>query len=103
MLGASFGRNHVSNLKHQISIPGGGEADGLWEHRGVTRTSNSVQSLVPPFIVRNTQTVDSGRTIHHLRDLFLERHARNEIVDAFVDREGRVFVGWNGLLLSSSS
>ena len=51
---------------------------------------DAVQALVPPVVRRNAEALDGGRIVHHLRDLFLERHARESVRHAPVEGGGGV-------------
>ena len=54
---------------------------------------DAVQALVPPIVLAHAQAVDGRRVIHQLRDLFLERHARNEVGGARLGAQADVAVG----------
>src|SRR6185295_16361599 len=41
-----------------------------------------MQSFVPPVVLRNDEPWNCRRRIHHLRDFLLERHTRDQIVNA---------------------
>src|SRR5262245_5627829 len=87
VLGACFRGDNISDLEHQIGIPGSRETNGLRKDSGITGSCDSVQCFVPPLVLRNTQALNRSRAIHHLRDLFLEGHARDEIVNSLFDRQ----------------
>jgi len=74
----------------QFRIPCRCHADGLGEDRGDTGACHAVQTLVPPVIGRHLQPVDCRCRVYHLRDLFLERHARHEVLDPFGDAQAGV-------------
>ena len=61
-----------------------------------------MQSFVPPVVLRDAEPRNRRRGVHHLRDFLFERHARDEIIDALVQRERRVQVRRLGLLLGGS-
>jgi len=75
------------------AVPGGREADRLWEHRGQPRSRDAVQPLVPPVVDRHAEPLDGGRGVLHLVRLLLERHAAHEIGGARLEGERFVLVG----------
>ena len=87
VLGARFGGDGLAHAMHKAGVPGGGHADDLREVGGVAGEGDAVQTLVPPVVFGNAEPRDGGRVVAHLRDLFLERHATDEVVDALIDRE----------------
>src|ERR1044072_6633676 len=97
MLRARFGRDHVGDLVHQFCVPAGGEADRLWKDSRRAGSSAAVRSFVPIAVPRDAETVDGWRRVHHLRNFFFQRHARDEIGDAGFDRETRILVCGLGL------
>ena len=71
----------------EVAVPGGGEADGLWEDRGNSGASDSMEALVPPVVGGDIEARDGGGDVLHLGDFFFEGEAGDEVVDALVDGE----------------
>src|SRR5207247_3751393 len=71
----------------QIRVPRGRKANGLGEDGGIPRAGDAVQTFVPPVVCGNAETRNGGGDILHLRGFFLESHAGDKIVHAFVERE----------------
>ena len=90
VLGARFGGDGLAHAMHETGVPGGGHADNLREVRGVARKSDAVQTFVPPIVFGNAEARDSRGVIAHLRDLLLESHAADEVVDSLIDRESGI-------------
>ena len=81
VFGSRFGGDRIPNTSNKRCIPGSCEADRLREDSGISRTCDTVESLVPPVILRDVKTRNRGRLVLHLRYLFREGHAANEVVD----------------------
>ena len=94
VLGARFGRDDVGHAVNEVGVPRGGEADGLRENSGMTGASDAVQAFVPPIVGGNTKARDGAGNVLHLRSLFFQRHARNQVVDALLHRKTRIQIGW---------
>jgi hypothetical protein len=93
MLGPAFGGDGVGDFLHEAFVPHGRQRDRLRKHRRHARPANTVQTLVPPVVRRNTQPLDGRREVHHLADLFLQRHPRHQIGCPLLERQGGVQVG----------
>ncbi len=87
-----FSRDHIRNLVHQVCVPGRSQTDRLRKDGGVAGARDSVQGFVPPIVRRNIEPHDRRRRIHHLRDFFLQRHARKQIVNALLDGQRWILV-----------
>jgi hypothetical protein len=74
----------------QVRIETGGHADRLRKHRRVAVGGHAVQSFTPPVVRRDAQPRDRWRGMHHLWGLFLERHARHEVIDASLEGQRRI-------------
>jgi len=98
VFGARLGGDHVGHALHQRRIPGGGEADGLREHRG-TPLHHAVQGFVPPVVGRHAQALDGGRGALHLQHLLFQRHARDQVCGPARRGQLRVEVGLGPALL----
>ena len=94
ILGPELRADDVGDLVDQRFVEGGRHSDCLRGYGCFTGACYPVQTLVPPVVFRNAQSRDCGRGMPELRDLFLESHARNQIVNAPVDRQvGFVYAG----------
>jgi hypothetical protein len=51
-----------------------------------------MQRFVPPLVGRHAEPRDRGRVVLQLRDLFIERHARDQIRGAFLEAAVEVLV-----------
>jgi hypothetical protein len=91
-LGARLGADCGRDPAHERLVEGGGQADGLGEHGGDPLVGHAVQRLAPPVVGGDLQARDRGRRAAELGGLLVVRHARDEIVDALVDRQRRVQV-----------
>ena len=74
---------------HEIGVKGGAHGDGL-RIDGVTVGADAVAGLAPPVVGRDAELVHGDGFIHEQADLLLRRQERQEVVDAFFHREGRV-------------
>jgi hypothetical protein len=92
MLRARFGGDDAGDLVHEFCVPCRGQTDRLRKDGRVTGSRDAVQGFVPPLVLRDAEPLDRRRGILHLQDFLFERHARDEIVDARLDREARVQV-----------
>src|SRR5260370_1045368 len=90
VFGARFAGDHIGDAMDQLRVPRGRKANGLGEDGGITRAGDAVQPPVPPVVCRNAETRNGGGDILHLRGFFLESHAGDKIVHAFVERETRI-------------
>ncbi len=95
VLGARFVGDRRGDLRHEIEVPGGRQADGLREDGGDARAADAVQALVPPVVLGHAEPLDGRRRVHHLRDLLGQRHARDEVVHALCDGQVGVEVCWH--------
>ena len=66
----------------RLCVEGGRETDRLREHRGEPPAGDAVQRLGPDVVLGDVQPGDGARAVDELRRLLLERHARDEVVDA---------------------
>jgi hypothetical protein len=82
VLGAKFGANHASYIVHQRFVKGCGQADRLRKDSRGAGTGYPMQSFIPPVVLRNAESRNGIRGVSQLRDLFLERHAGDKVVDA---------------------
>lgn len=76
----------------EAGVPGGAETDGLRENGGETGTRDAVEAFVPPVVGGDLQTRDGESYVLHLGNFFFEGHARDEIIDALIERSGRIEV-----------
>ena len=93
VLGAGFGGDDGGDLVDEGRVPGGGHADGLREHGGVAGAGDAVEAFVPPVVGGDVEARDGGSGVDELRDLFVEGHAGDEVVDALLGGERGVEVG----------
>src|SRR6185312_16975860 len=77
MLCPRLSRNHIRNGMHQFRIECRRQSDRLRKYRRYSGSRHTMQRLVPPFIFRNSESLDRLGAIHHLRNLLLESHARD--------------------------
>src|SRR6202042_1403989 len=63
VFGAGFGRDSLAHAMHQRRIPGGPHPNHLWKLRRVTGKRDTMQTFVPPIVLRDTQSWDSGRMV----------------------------------------
>src|SRR5438270_12825044 len=82
---------------HQILIPSSGEPNRLGENRGIPRPGDAVKAFVPPVVRRNAKTVNGRSDVEHLRDLLVEGHAANQIIDSLFNGQAGVEI-WRMLL-----
>ena len=87
VFGAGLGGDNVGDAMKEVAVPGGGEADGLWEDRGNSGASDSMEALVPPVVGGDIEARDGGGDVLHLGDFFFEGEAGDQVVDALVDGE----------------
>ena len=99
VFGARFGGDGLAHAMHKLRVPGGGHADDLREIRGVSGEGDAVQALVPPVILGHAQARDGRSVVAHLRDLFLQGHATDKIVDTLCRRNCGIHV-WQRLRAS---
>ena len=71
-------------------VPGGGHADGLGEHGGITGAGDAMQAFVPPIVLRDAEAGNGCGAVHHFRDFFLEGHAADEVGGALLGGKRRV-------------
>src|SRR5439155_9191081 len=57
------------------------------------RARDTVEPLVPPVVLGDAQPIDRRRSVHHLGDFLLERHARDQVRGAALERQARVLPG----------
>ena len=93
---AGFGGDDVGDGVDQFGVPGGGEADGLGKDGGGTGARDTVKAFIPPVVGGDLEARDGGSNVLHLGDFFVEGEARDEVVDAGVERERGVEVGRSG-------
>src|SRR5271165_4273671 len=84
VLRAKLRTNDIGNLAHQWFVERGRHPNCLRKYGCFTRARYSVQTLVPPVVFGNPQPGDSGSRVSKLRNLFLQSHAREQIVDALL-------------------
>src|SRR5579871_773263 len=96
VFGAEFGADDVADLAHEGLVESGGHADGLWKDSGSPGAGYAVKTFIPPVVFGNAKARNSGGSVSKLGDFLFERHARDEIVDAPVERNRWVFVSWPG-------
>ena len=96
VLGPCLVRDGDGHAEQEVLVPGGGHADGLGEDGGDSRAPHPVETLVPPVVRRHAQPLDGGRGVQHLGDLFLDGHARYEIVQPLRRGERGVHEGVGG-------
>src|SRR5581483_3591820 len=63
---ASFSRNRIRDIEHQIGVPGGRETDALRKNSSNSCSRYTVQTFIPPVIRRNAQTRNRRSRVHHL-------------------------------------
>ena len=96
IFGTGFGGDDAGDTVEEIGIPGGGETDGLRENGSDAGARDAMEAFVPPVVGGDVETRDGGSDVLHLGDFFFEGEAGKEIVDALVDGERGVEVGWSG-------
>ena len=85
ILGPRFIGDHRSHAMHQLRIPCRPQADGLRKNRSRARPGYTVQTLVPPVVFGDAETLHSRCAITHLADFLFQRHTIHQIVYAFFD------------------
>ena len=83
VLGAALSGNHIAHLPQQLFIEGSSQSNGLREHGGSTRPGHPVEGLVPPVILGNPQTGDSGGTVRKLESPLFYGHFRHQLLGQF--------------------
>ena len=101
ILGARLVGDGGGHAEDQVGVPGGGQADGFREYRGAAGAGDAVQALVPPVVGGDAEAVDGRGIVHELRDLFLERHAGDQVGGTAVDGGGGVSIH-RGLLAEAA-
>ena len=101
VLGARFGGDGLAHDVDEARVKRGGHADDLGEDGRGTGEGDAVQTLIPPVVFGHAQARDGGGVVAHLLHFFVQRHLRDEGVDALIDGERGVepgLVGGRGLL-----
>jgi hypothetical protein len=62
------------------------QPDRFREHRRRSG-GHAVQRFGPPVVLRHLQPRDGRGLVHHLRDLFFQRHPRDQVVDPLFERQ----------------
>ncbi len=93
VFGAGFGGDDGGDLVDERRVPGGGHADGLREHCGVAGAGDAVEALAPVVVGGNVEAWNGRSGVDELRDLFVECHARDEVVDALLGGKRGIEVG----------
>ena len=86
VLGAGFLRDHCCHPVHEIDTPGCGQANSLRKDRRNPGSRYAVQALVPPVMLGDVQSLDGRSIVHHLRDLLLQRHPGNQVLQTRFNR-----------------
>ena len=90
VLGPRLVRDGRGHPPHELGIPRRGQPDDLREHGGPAVARHPVERLVPVIIGRNAQPRHGPRRVHHLGNLFLQRHPAHQVLHAAVDGQGGV-------------
>ena len=80
---ASLIRNNRCNLIHKVGIKACRHTDSLGEYGSYARTRNTVKTLVPIVMTRNTKSFNRGRIKSHLRHFLLNSHFCYELFSLF--------------------
>ena len=100
ILGAEFRANDLADLVHQRLVESGSHANRLRKHGRVSGASDTVQALVPPVVLRDTEPRYGARRVAKLRDFLLQRHLRHQVADALLDGQLGIQIGrFSGRLL----
>lgn len=92
--GPAFIGNHSGRLEQLFRIECGRQSDGLGKYGHLFRgAGHSVQAFIPPVVVGYAEARYAFGGMSHLGNLFLQRHARHQIVDTHVQRQSGVEVG----------
>ena len=91
MLGSCLGRDHVGDAVHQFVSQVAASPMACGKTVAVPARATPCKASFHQSYCGNAETFNCRRGVHHLRDFFFERHARDEIVNAYVDREVRDF------------
>ncbi len=86
VLSTRLSRDGLCHRVYKVGIPRSRHADDLREIGGVPSESYTVQSLIPPIVLRNAKSRDSRRPVAHLRDLLFQSHSRDQVTHALIDR-----------------
>ena len=92
MLRTSFIRDDGRHPVDQGIVPRAGDPHRLRKRCREPRARDAVQCLVPPVVSGNAKPVDRRRDVLHLRDFFLERHARDEIGRTTLERQVGILI-----------
>ena len=87
---ARLDADHAGDLLHECVVPRRREPDGLRKHRGLARARDAVERLVPPVVFRDAEPRHAGRGVAHGGGFFVERHPRDEVAHARLERLGRI-------------
>ncbi|EGY01296.1 hypothetical protein AZA_88790 [Nitrospirillum viridazoti Y2] len=98
-----LGADGDAHLADGVGIKGGGQADGLGEHRGLAIAGDAVQRLAPPIVGGDVQARDGPGLVGQLRRLFLRRQAADQVIHPAFHRQAGVKVGRLGRLLRMSA
>src|SRR6185437_6313949 len=90
VLGTSFVADRGSLLEHQLRIERGRETDRLRKNGRRTCTGHTMQRLVPPVISGYAEAGNRRRSILQLRNLLLQRHARDQVRRPFLKAVGGI-------------
>ncbi len=87
VLGPRLSGDDLRHAVHQGRIPCGGHADNLRKIGRVSGERHPMQTLIPPLVLRDSQTRNCRCTVLHLPDFLLERHLRDEPLHAPIERQ----------------
>ena len=96
VLDAPFGADDFSHLVNRRRVEGGGQPDGLGKLRGAA-VDDAVQRLAPPVVGGNIKPRNRARLVDQLADLFIQRHAMNDVGGTLLGRQAGIEIG--GLLI----
>ena len=86
VLGARFSGDNRADLVLKSGIPCRSQSNGLRKERGISGACNTVQPFAPVVVLGDAKPGDGRGMIVHLLSLLLERHARDQRIDALIQR-----------------
>ena len=102
IFGASLIADHRKGAEHLLVIECGGQGDRLRKNGRASGTGYAMQGLIPPIVRWNTKSLDRGRGIHHLPDLFFRCQEREQVIYPLLHRQVWILKRVFGLIATAS-